>query len=401
MASLAEEKVRKAVTKIILKEPWYGTLITKLEFEQMSPELSQAMTKGHGNATMATDGRKLYFDPDWTIKLTDSEVKGVLIHEILHCAFLHQLRVRERDAEFWNAACDYAINAIVKEKFTLPEPHLDEIKYHGMSAERIYDKLVDENAGEGKKLIDPRALIGQVIAPGSGDPQSGNDPTDGMTASQSAAEQKAEELDWKSAVSQATQTAKNKGDIPGGLSDLLDFMLKPKIPWRQVLYNFLKQTTYGRYNWRHRHNRSEAFGFYMPRRGKEKTGDIVFAIDTSGSMSNKEIQAALSEVQYIAQEVKPRQLVIIQCDASVQRVDKYDVYDDLPDKFDIMGRGGTRFTPVFDHIEDDPDIDPDCLIYVTDMYGDFPKHVDYPVLWTSTTEDITAPIGETIYLDID
>ena len=132
-----------------------------------------------------------------------------------------------------------------------------------------------------------------------------------------------------------------------------------------------------------------------------ETGDIVFAIDTSGSMSNEEIQAALTEVQYIAQEVKPRQLVIIQCDASVQRVDKYDVNDELPAKFRIEGRGGTRFTPVFDEVEQDPDIEPDCLIYVTDMYGDFPKHVDYPVLWASTTENMVAPIGETLYLDVN
>jgi predicted metal-dependent peptidase len=61
-----------------------------------------------------------------------------------------------------------------------------------------------------------------------------------------------------------------------------------------------------------------------------------------------------------------------------------------------LGGGGTDFAPVFKHVEEQG-IEAACLVYLTDMYGSFPKSApDYPVLWVSTSHIDNAPFGEVL-----
>jgi predicted metal-dependent peptidase len=47
----------------------------------------------------------------------------------------------------------------------------------------------------------------------------------------------------------------------------------------------------------------------------------------------------------------------------------------------LYGRGGTRFVPVFEWLEN-AGCRPDLLVYFTDAEGEFPKsEPDFPVLW--------------------
>ena len=64
----------------------------------------------------------------------------------------------------------------------------------------------------------------------------------------------------------------------------------------------------------------------------------------------------------------------------------------------MEGRGGTRFEPVFDYVRTNK-INPQCLIYFTDMGSSFNfKKPNYPVLWidTATKGEYKAPFGKTI-----
>ena len=70
----------------------------------------------------------------------------------------------------------------------------------------------------------------------------------------------------------------------------------------------------------------------------------------------------------ILETCNPERVVVIYCDAAVNRVDEFEP-DDLPIKFDACGGGGTSFKPVFDYI-DDNDIEPEVVVYLTDGYGD-------------------------------
>jgi predicted metal-dependent peptidase len=59
---------------------------------------------------------------------------------------------------------------------------------------------------------------------------------------------------------------------------------------------------------------------------------------------------------------------VVYCDAQVAGVDEY-TPEDFPVTIRSVGGGGTSFKPVFDWIDTNA-IDPECVVYLTDGYGD-------------------------------
>ena len=70
---------------------------------------------------MATDGRRIVYDPAFVDELAPAELEAVLAREILHCALGHHCRGGVRDPRLWNEAGDLAINpTLIGNGFTLP-----------------------------------------------------------------------------------------------------------------------------------------------------------------------------------------------------------------------------------------------------------------------------------------
>ena len=129
-SSLLEHRITKAVANIVMDSVFFGSLLLRLK----------VIEDGTRTKSMATDGRSIFYNPDFVGKITDSELKGVIVHEVMHCALAHHARREEREPRPWNAACDYAINPIVKQSgFILPTGILEDPQYNDMSSEEIYD----------------------------------------------------------------------------------------------------------------------------------------------------------------------------------------------------------------------------------------------------------------------
>ena len=64
------------------------------------------------------------------------------------------------------------------------------------------------------------------------------------------------------------------------------------------------------------------------------------------------------------------------------------------------GHGGTDFRPSFVYVAEHPEIEPSCLIYITDGYGPAPRDPPpYPVLWILTRDgEKPAPWGRELRL---
>lgn len=62
--------------------------------------------------TMATNGKALKYNPTYVDSLPGGIVRGLLVHEVLHCASNHMTRRQGRDHSLWNRACDHAINHV-------------------------------------------------------------------------------------------------------------------------------------------------------------------------------------------------------------------------------------------------------------------------------------------------
>jgi predicted metal-dependent peptidase len=124
----ATERVLKARAELIMARRFYGVLVSNVE-----PVLSRKFP------TMATDGKRHFFNPEFISGLTQQELLGVQCHESEHDARHHGSRREGRDPVKWNEACDYAINIdLIDEGFVLPKGALIDPQYRGMSAEDIY-----------------------------------------------------------------------------------------------------------------------------------------------------------------------------------------------------------------------------------------------------------------------
>jgi predicted metal-dependent peptidase len=130
-------RIQKARTTLLLDHPFFGTLLFRLKGRET-----------HSVATMATDGVSLFYNPGFVDTLTTSELVGVLAHEVLHPGLQHHIRRGNRSPFRWNRACDYAINPLVLDAgLVLPKGILLEERFRGMSAERIYNLLQEEEEG--------------------------------------------------------------------------------------------------------------------------------------------------------------------------------------------------------------------------------------------------------------
>jgi predicted metal-dependent peptidase len=419
----AIKRVSRCRTKLLLgkdaKAAFFASIAMRMELISKH-EVPPA--RGRAIVTMATDGKRLIFDPSWIATLSDPELMCVIVHECLHVSNAHHARRGHRDKGLFNVACDCAINSILKEcGYTLPacavipganDPRFKELP-QGLCAEEYYARLLEKMPPKPPpppttdEPIGPDALPG-LRGPGRpGDEDEFDldpggcggviDPGEGSPSECAQAEAEAEMM-----TAQAEQAAKQaemsgRGTLPASLRRSIDQALAPKVDWRDVLREFVSRTAKNDYSWQTPNRRFVSQGIYLPGMRSDELGHVVLAVDTSGSIGQEQLDRFGSEVQAIL-ETYDCELTIIYCDAQVNRVDEWKSSDG-PLKLTPCGGGGTSHIPVFDHIEEHQ-LDPVCLVCLTDLYTEFPKHApEYPVLWAVESNPTgKAPWGQTLHI---
>jgi predicted metal-dependent peptidase len=209
------------------------------------------------------------------------------------------------------------------------------------------------------------------------------------------------EAEWKTNVAAAANAAKAMGKLPAGLERLLGEILNPQVDWKEHIQALMaRKLGSGSYNWQAPDRRMIARDIYVPGRSGYGAGTVVVAADTSGSIGPKELDMFFAEMAGILEDIKPKRLVIMWCDARVDRVDECEDAGDLNTirAQKVPGGGGTSFIPVFDEIEK-LGLIPEALVYLTDGYGSFPKTPPaYPTIWGSITPkgSVTYPFGDVV-----
>lgn len=361
MAS-ASDKMSLARSNLVLHQPFFGALAMTMRIIE-DPKIP----------TARTNGATVWYNPKWILGLSDSQATGLLAHEVLHPAFLHMTRRGTRDPQRWNAAADYVINPIVREAgLDLPPDGLEDKKYAGKSTDEVYNLLPEDFASSGDMWN-----FGEVV-----------DATDNTTEVEATA---------KLRLAQAVLVGRQAGKLPNSIERLTDELFTPVIPWRDVLRRFMTEPCDPDFCWNRPNRRLLYRGLYLPSSvaASNAMQDIVVAIDTSGSIGAEELQEFGSELDGIHKQVRPRQTVVIYCDASVNRVDIFRPDDTLTLR--AVGGGGTDFRPPFEYVNTHGII-PKCFVYLTDGYGAYPEMPPpYPTLWVMTSAE-RAPYGETLPL---
>jgi predicted metal-dependent peptidase len=357
------KRASRARTSLILTKPYYGALSLRLN-----------LVETERIPTAATDAINLYLNPGYVAGMNDSYLKGLIAHEVLHCALGHLWRRGSRLPDPWNIACDYEIDPIIiADGMQVPDQTVNPL-WQGWHCERIYPELLKGGGGHQSK------------------------PRDYLLNPQDEEKPKAElQAEWKIAAIGAAQIAKAQGHLPKALENLLLEALEPKVDWAAETRRFMQQITQNDYSWAKRNIRYTSGGIFLPALHSSKLGPIVIGSDTSGSMWTSEVQSRVkSEMNAIISESQPEITYAVHCDSKVRKVDAIGPDDEF--KFQPKGGGGTDFRPVFDWVEKE-EIEPACLIYLTDGEGYYPEEPPpYPVLWGMTGKYI-APFGESVRIE--
>jgi predicted metal-dependent peptidase len=173
----------------------------------------------------------------------------------------------------------------------------------------------------------------------------------------------------------------------------IDEMLNPILPWYILLRDFVEKSAHNDYDWTRPSRRYIGRHILPPSLISEQLPEIVIAIDTSGSISQEQLSRFSKEASSVL-SAYDNTIRVIYCDAKVKKEEVF-TRADLPMKLKPIGGGGTNFKPVFEYVNKQ-NITPACLIYFTDLHGNFPgKEPEYPTMWLTPNEQ-TAPFGTTI-----
>jgi predicted metal-dependent peptidase len=363
----------------------------------------------------ATDGVNLFLNPDTFFKYTLHERVFAIAHEIAHCMFNHcgqglMFRLRGKvsfpngkslpyDGEIMNTAQDLVINDMLIQsnigKFNKDWLHDTAIATGKDSAIDTYAKVFKQckGGGGGGKGPGGGKRFDLHLDPGQGE---GKDP---QTASNDR-----NEAEWGMAIAAAAQSAKAQGKLPAALERFLGELLEPRVDWQdKIRALFARRLGNDAYDWRKLDRRLIVRGIGAPGRKGFGAECVVVAVDTSGSIGNDVINRFMGELSGILEDVRPREVRLVWCDAKVHRVDELDEMSDLNviRAKGAPGGGGTSFEPVFEWITAEGIPQVDALVYLTDMYGSFPaERPSYPVIWGSISKGVGAPFGDIVEIPV-
>ncbi|MFC6590792.1 VWA-like domain-containing protein [Deinococcus lacus] len=335
-------------------------------------------------ALSATDGERVYLNPDAAPRLSTAELDALLLHQVLHAALSHPERRGPREKERWNRAADLVVNGMVAAAgLPLPPTAAREPRLETLSAEEIYAAL-DGTEGEADgDLLD--------AAPSDAPAERGQESAG--TGTPSPTRQR-----WQQALAQAQTLAAMSGE-PGraALGDHRDLArLRPaQLDWRSQLWRYLARTPvdFGGFD-----RRFVGRGLYLEALDEDAL-EAVVAVDTSGSVDDQQVQALVSEVQGILGAYPHVKATLYYADTEVYGPYPLRPGDPVPEP---RGGGGTDFRPFFALPETET---ADLLIYLSDGYGDFPALAPRPpVLWVVPPGGLDSqqfPFGDVLRLGED
>lgn len=357
--------------------------------------------------TACTNGRDDYYGRAFVNGMSDPEFRFAILHETYHKLFKHLITWKwmyDENPMLANMACDYVINLMIIDEnqdgfAVMPKDEngeniglLDE-RFRKMDAAQVYHILKQEQEQSGGG--------GQ----GQGQGQDGQtlDQHDWEGAKEMSAEEQRELLkEIDQAIRQGALTA---GKLGSGGNRAIDQLLQPEVNWREVLRDFVTETCRGNDDstWRQPSRRHMAMGVLRPSGISERVGEVVVAIDTSGSIGQRELTKFLSEVKGVCDMVNPESVRILYWDTKVCGDEQYGgtgaPLDQLTQTTKPKGGGGTTVECVPKYIQE-KQINAQAVIVLTDGHlGGSWGTWSTPLLWVILDNKSATPTnGKTLHI---
>ena len=369
------------------------------------------------NTTVQANDLDLIVNPEYLATLPKKQQLYAMSQLAWHMALGDPVTVKTAEhKELFNLASDIYIDKMlmedhgrILERVPGQDPrYFDRKDFDGKTRDEIYRKLVEEQKGgdsgnSGKSAA--TGLAGDLTKPKPSDAQGDSDGKDQQgNGGDSQAPQQVpmsdQELKDKleDLVKNAAMQAKLAGaNIPPSISKQLEAIYNPQVHWATVLDRIVGSYKREDYSWLRFNKAYFAHGIVLPTLYNESIGDIVVAVDTSGSISDDAYQHILGNLTFIHSNLHPSKLHLVQFTDSIHNTMESEEGDDLNEGIFERVNGGTDVNPVFDWVETQG-IKPEVMIVFTDMYMPEVRHdPSYPVVWgVIDNPQCSIPFGERV-----
>lgn len=383
----ARERLVSARISLLLKHSFFGNLATRL----------QLINADDWCSTAATDGLKFYYNSRFIMMLKPKEVIFLVAHEVLHVVYDHMGRRGDRDPQLFNIANDYAVNADLKKhkvgEFITTVDCLYEPKYEDWASEKIYDDLMKNIQKISIDQLIDKMIDDHLDGDGDGDEDQDGDGGDQESKSGdkegkakrpklSEAEREQMRKEIRDAILNAAQQA-GAGELPAGVERMIKDLTDPVMNWRELIQTSLTSAIKSDYTWMRPSRRSWHMDAVMPGTNPGEEIDVDIYIDLSGSISNKQGMAFLSEVMGMMDMFDGYRVHVSCFDTQVYNTQEFNSDNmDTVEDYQLKGGGGTDFDCIFNDLKEQGRV-PNKLIVFTDGYpcgswGD-PEYCD--TLW--------------------
>ena len=433
--------------RILSSQPFYGLLLAHVTFN-MDETID----------TACTDGKRIFFSPVFLDELNDDELDFVMMHEILHIALEHCFRYNERDPELFNIACDIVVNSNIAHSLG---DNLKTISIHGQefmhlapdkkegylyTAEEVYEMLIKKANKSASKSGGKNGQNGNSSSNSSSsgnknqsskDNGSNSGNSNGNTKGQSSSSndsgafgkrnrkksvdgsfddhsrwENEDDADaelsgvWQqrafdaATIVEIEDPSNARGTVPAGMQRIFKQLKEGKLDWRTILNTFV-QVEIVDYSFSPPDRRYGDGDFFLPDYNvpDELVKNILFMIDTSGSMSDTMISECYNEINSAITQFNGKlEGYLGFFDAEVVKPIPFSNIEELK-IIRPYGGGGTSFDCIFDYVNKhwDKEEPPASIIILTDGYAPFPSASvanDIPVLWIINNTDVTPPWGK-------
>jgi predicted metal-dependent peptidase len=394
----AVDSLAKASKELMLKEPFYGLFLIALNkvWEKRIP--TAGVCKRDINYQLAVN-------EGFFMGLPEKHRIGLLKHELLHIGFFHlEEQNPGMNRELVNIAMDLEINQYIDQDF-LPDGgctiHNETFAPMNLPPKvgwrAYYDLLLKEQQKQQQSGQGNGAL--QQLCDGQGSDQAKTDNGDLIPQhgswkdfeDLSDAEKKLMHSQVEHMLNEISeQIQKTRGTIPGEFAEIINKIKHkepPRFDWKGYLRRFAggSQIVYTKKMRRKFNKRFED----NPGLKIKQRRHILVAIDTSGSVSTKELEEFFQEIDHINQTGSD--ITVIQCDASIRSIKPYKKGDSIH----VHGRGGTAFDPVLEYFNENVK-KYSCMVYLTDGECYTNVKVRGKMLWVISTrgninKDLVGP----------
>lgn len=389
------EKLTTARVGLLLKQPFFGNMATRMKL----------VNADDWCPTAATDGRNFYYNTKFVNSLNAKELEFLFGHEIGHCVFDHFGRKGSRDAKLSNIAQDFAVNQIlvderVGQKITKVQICQDN-KYRGMAWEEIYDELYEK--AEKISMEDLLKQLGDTLdehleEAGAGGDEDEKDGKGKPKLSKEQIKQIKDEI--KEAMIQSAQAA-GAGKVPAGIMRMIKDLTEPKMDWREVLRMNIQSIIRNDYSFQRPNRKSQHSGAVLPGMKNDETVEVAVAIDMSGSIGDADAKVFLSEVKGIMDQYADYKIDLWTFDTEVYGYVQISQDNDQELlEYQPQGGGGTDFEVNWEFMKEN-DINPKKFIMFTDGYpcGGWGDEDYCDTLFIVKGSDNEAPFGQTVIYD--